>query len=106
MKLFLVDTMVFVGFIWKSKSGWFLFVMSLGLLHYSLSTMMNAQDRRIDEQDCSVADQAALLQEQECRITEQKYTITALKLDVLSLSGQGGNGLVRLSRWNFPEVKA
>jgi hypothetical protein len=29
MKLFLVDTMVFVGSIWKSKSGWFLFVMSL-----------------------------------------------------------------------------
>jgi hypothetical protein len=24
--------MVFVGFVWKSKSGWFLFVMSLGLL--------------------------------------------------------------------------
>jgi hypothetical protein len=31
MKLFLVYTMVFVGSIWKSKSGWFLFVMSLGL---------------------------------------------------------------------------
>jgi hypothetical protein len=32
MKLFLVHTMVFVGSIWKSKSGWFLFVsMSLGL---------------------------------------------------------------------------
>jgi hypothetical protein len=32
MKLFLVPTMVFVGFIiWKNKSGWFLFAMSLGL---------------------------------------------------------------------------
>jgi hypothetical protein len=31
MKLFLAHTMVFVGSIWKSKSGWFLFVMSLGL---------------------------------------------------------------------------
>jgi hypothetical protein len=32
MKLFLVPTMVFVGcIIWKNKSGWFLFVMSLGL---------------------------------------------------------------------------
>jgi hypothetical protein len=31
MKLFLVHTMLFVGSIWK-KSGWFLFVMSLGLL--------------------------------------------------------------------------
>jgi hypothetical protein len=30
-KLFLAHTMVFVGSIWKSKSGWFLFVMSLGL---------------------------------------------------------------------------
>jgi glycerol uptake facilitator-like aquaporin len=32
MKLFLVHTMLFVGSIWKNKSGWFLFVMSLGLL--------------------------------------------------------------------------
>jgi hypothetical protein len=31
MKLFLAHTMVFVESIWKSKSGWFLFVMSLGL---------------------------------------------------------------------------
>jgi hypothetical protein len=32
MKLFLVPTVVFVGcIIWKNKSGWFLFVMSLGL---------------------------------------------------------------------------
>ena len=28
MKLFLAHTMVFVGSIWKNKSGWFLFVMS------------------------------------------------------------------------------
>jgi hypothetical protein len=32
MKLFLVHTMLFVGSIWKSKSGSFLFVMSLWLL--------------------------------------------------------------------------
>jgi hypothetical protein len=32
MKLFLVHTMLVVGSIWKNKSGWFLFVMSLGLL--------------------------------------------------------------------------
>jgi hypothetical protein len=32
MKPFLVHTMVFVGSIWKNKSGWFLFVVSLGLL--------------------------------------------------------------------------
>jgi hypothetical protein len=32
MKLFLVHTMLFVGSIWKNKSGWFLFVMSLWLL--------------------------------------------------------------------------
>jgi hypothetical protein len=31
MKLFLAHTVVFVGSIWKNKSGWFLFVMSLGL---------------------------------------------------------------------------
>jgi hypothetical protein len=31
MKLFLAHTMVFVGSIWKSKSGWFPFVMYLGL---------------------------------------------------------------------------
>jgi hypothetical protein len=31
MKLFIAHTMVFVGSIWKSKSRWFLFVMSLGL---------------------------------------------------------------------------
>jgi hypothetical protein len=31
MKLFLAHTMVFVGSIWKGKSGWFPFVMSLGL---------------------------------------------------------------------------
>jgi hypothetical protein len=31
MKLFLAHTMVFVGSIWKNKSGWFLFVMSMGL---------------------------------------------------------------------------
>jgi hypothetical protein len=32
MKLFLVHTMLFVGSIWKNKSGSFLFVMSLWLL--------------------------------------------------------------------------
>jgi hypothetical protein len=32
MKLFLVHTMLFVGSMWKNKSGWFLFVMSPGLL--------------------------------------------------------------------------
>jgi hypothetical protein len=31
MKLFLAHTMVFVGSIWNNKSGWFLFVMPLGL---------------------------------------------------------------------------
>jgi hypothetical protein len=31
MKLFLAHTMAFVGSIWKGKSGWFPFVMSLGL---------------------------------------------------------------------------
>jgi hypothetical protein len=31
MLLFLAHTMVFVESIWKSKSGWFLFVMSLDL---------------------------------------------------------------------------
>jgi hypothetical protein len=31
MNLFLAHTMVFVGSIWKNKSGWFLFVMSPGL---------------------------------------------------------------------------
>jgi purine nucleoside phosphorylase len=31
MKLFLAHTMVFVGSTWKGKSGWFPFVMSLGL---------------------------------------------------------------------------
>jgi hypothetical protein len=31
MNLFLAHTMVFVGSIWKNKSGWFLFAMS-GLL--------------------------------------------------------------------------
>jgi hypothetical protein len=31
MKLFLAHTMVFVGSIWKNKSGWFQFVMSLSL---------------------------------------------------------------------------
>jgi hypothetical protein len=31
MKLFLLHTVVFVGSIWKNKSGWFLFVMSLEL---------------------------------------------------------------------------
>jgi hypothetical protein len=31
MKLFLAHPMVFVGSIWKNKSGWFLFVMPLGL---------------------------------------------------------------------------
>jgi hypothetical protein len=31
MKLFLVHTIVFVGSIWKNKSGWFPFVLSLGL---------------------------------------------------------------------------
>jgi hypothetical protein len=35
MKLFLVHTMLFVGSICKNKSGWFLFVMSLGLLWWS-----------------------------------------------------------------------
>jgi hypothetical protein len=32
MKLFVDHTMLFVGSIWKNKSGWFLFVMSLWLL--------------------------------------------------------------------------
>jgi hypothetical protein len=32
MKPFLVHTMLFVGSIWMNKSGWFLFVVSLGLL--------------------------------------------------------------------------
>jgi hypothetical protein len=32
MKLFLVHAMLFVGSIWKNKSGWFPFVMSLWLL--------------------------------------------------------------------------
>jgi hypothetical protein len=32
MKLILVHTMLFVGSIWKNKKGWFLFVVSLGLL--------------------------------------------------------------------------
>jgi hypothetical protein len=32
MNLFLVHMMLFVGSIWKDKSGWFLFVMSLWLL--------------------------------------------------------------------------
>jgi hypothetical protein len=32
MKPFLVHTMVFVGSTWKNKSGWFLFVVLLGLL--------------------------------------------------------------------------
>jgi hypothetical protein len=31
IKLFLAHTMVFVRSIWKNKSGWFLFVMPLGL---------------------------------------------------------------------------
>jgi hypothetical protein len=31
MKLFLAHTMVFVGSIWNNKSGWFPFVLSLGL---------------------------------------------------------------------------
>jgi hypothetical protein len=31
MNHFLAHTMVFVGSIWKNKSGWFLFVMSVGL---------------------------------------------------------------------------
>jgi hypothetical protein len=31
MKLFLAHTMVFVGSIWKNKSGWFPIGMSLGL---------------------------------------------------------------------------
>jgi hypothetical protein len=31
MKFFLAHAMVFVGSIWKNKSGWFQFVMSLGL---------------------------------------------------------------------------
>jgi hypothetical protein len=31
MKLFLAHTVVFVGSIWKSKSGWFLCIMSPGL---------------------------------------------------------------------------
>jgi hypothetical protein len=31
MNLFLAHTMVFVGCIWKNKSDWFQFVMSLGL---------------------------------------------------------------------------
>jgi hypothetical protein len=31
MKLFLAHTMMFVGSIWKNKSGWFLIVVSMGL---------------------------------------------------------------------------
>jgi hypothetical protein len=31
MKLFLAHTVVFVGSIWKNKSGWFMIVVSLGL---------------------------------------------------------------------------
>jgi hypothetical protein len=31
MKLFLAHTLVFVGSIWKNKSGWFMIVMSMGL---------------------------------------------------------------------------
>jgi hypothetical protein len=30
-KLYLAYTMLFVGFIWKNKSGWFLFVIFPGL---------------------------------------------------------------------------
>jgi hypothetical protein len=72
----------------------------------ALTTRMNAQDRRIEEQDRLITDQAAVLQEQDRRLIQQESTISALKLEVLSLSGQGGNGVVRLSRWNFPDVKA
>jgi hypothetical protein len=32
MKLFLVHAMLFIWLVWKNKSGWFLFVMSLWLL--------------------------------------------------------------------------
>jgi hypothetical protein len=32
MKLILVHTMLFVSSTWKNTSGWFLFVVSLGLL--------------------------------------------------------------------------
>jgi hypothetical protein len=31
MKLFLVNATIFVGSIWKNKSGWFLFVRTPGL---------------------------------------------------------------------------
>jgi hypothetical protein len=49
MKLFLAHTMVFVGSIWKSKSGWFLFVMSLGLksgMHFGIY-MANAKSDKL-----------------------------------------------------------
>jgi hypothetical protein len=49
MKLFLVPTMVFVGSIWKNKSGWFLFVMSLGL---SVAT----ENLLTAEVQCAIAD--------------------------------------------------
>jgi hypothetical protein len=42
MKLFLAHTMVFVGSIWKSKSGWFLFVMSLGLSMLATEVLITA----------------------------------------------------------------
>jgi hypothetical protein len=42
MKLFLAHTVVFVGSIWKNKSGWFLFVVSMGL---SVATEIVLTDR-------------------------------------------------------------
>jgi hypothetical protein len=42
MKLFLAHTMVFVGSIWKIKSGWFLFVMPLGLLLVATEIVLTA----------------------------------------------------------------
>jgi hypothetical protein len=42
MKLFLAHTMMFVGSIWKSKSGWFLFVMSLELSMLATEVLITA----------------------------------------------------------------
>jgi hypothetical protein len=50
MKLFLVHTMLFVGSIWKNKSGWFLFVMSLGLLMATELVMSAGIHNRISTQ--------------------------------------------------------
>jgi hypothetical protein len=46
MNLFLAHTMLFVGSIWKNKSGWFLFVMSLGL-SVATEVVLTSVTRRI-----------------------------------------------------------